>query len=221
MKVPPPEFRVEEQPVETTLYSLSDRTPDPAERREGERFLTLFRVGTVMVEDRRELCLIKNISAGGMMIRPYCKLVAGVPLSVELKRGEQIPGTVNWVRGDSAGISFDKSIDVVELLASSMEGPRPRMPRVEVRCIASVRQGSNVYGMRAHDVSQGGLKVESSRDLDVGAEVLVTLPGLPSREAIVRWRDGRTYGITFRRLIALAELVEWLRVQRELLRTMN
>jgi hypothetical protein len=95
------------------------------------------------------------------------------------------------------------------------------MPRVEVRCIASVRQGSNVYGMRAHDVSQGGLKVESNRDLDVGAEVLVTLPGLPSREAIVRWRDGRTYGITFRRLIALAELVEWLRDQRELLRTMN
>ena len=212
---------MEEQPVETTLYSLSDHTPDPVERRDGERYLTLFRVGTIMVKDRRELCLIKNISEGGMMIRPYCKLESGTAVSVELKRGEQIPGTVSWVRGDSAGISFDESIDVVELLASSMEGPRPRMPRVEVRCIASVRQGSNVYGMRAHDVSQGGLKVESTRDLDVGAEVLVTLPGLPSREAIVRWRDGRTYGITFRRLIALAELVEWLREQRELLRTMN
>ena len=49
----------------------------------------------------------------------------------------------------------------------------------------------------------------------------MTLPGMPSREAIVRWRDGRTYGITFRRLIALAELVKWLRDQRELLRTMN
>ena len=212
---------MEEQPVETTLYSLSDRTPDPVERRDGERYLTLFRVGTVMIEDRRELCLIKNISAGGMMIRPYCKLEPGMALSVELKRGEQIPGTVSWLRGDSAGISFDENIDVVELLATSMEGPRPRMPRVEVRCIASVRQGSNVYGMRAHDVSQGGLKVESTRDLDVGAEVLVTLPGLPSKEAIVRWRDGRTYGITFRKLIALAELVEWLRDQRELLRSMN
>jgi hypothetical protein len=221
MNSTPPEFRVEEQQVETTLYSLSDHTPDPVERRDGERYLTLFRVGTIMVQDRRELCLIKNISAGGMMIRPYCKLESGTPVSVELKRGEQIPGTVSWVRGDSAGVSFDESIDVVELLANSMEGPRPRMPRVEVRCIASVRQGSNVYGMRAHDVSQGGLKVESNRDLDVGAEVLVTLPGLPSREAIVRWRDGRTYGITFRRLIALAELVDWLRDQRELLRTMN
>ena len=98
-----PEFRVEEQPVETTLYSLSDQTPDPVERRDGERYLTLFRVGSVMIEDRRELCLIKNISAGGMMIRPYCKLEPGTAVSVELKRGEQIPGTVNWVRDDSAG----------------------------------------------------------------------------------------------------------------------
>lgn len=219
MDATPSDFRAEEQPVETTLYSLSDRTPDPAERREGERYLTLFRVGTMMIGDRRELCLIKNISAGGMMIRPYCKVESGTSVSVELKRGEQIPGTVNWVRDDSAGIEFNDRIDVVELLASSMEGPRPRMPRVEVRCIASVRHGSNVYGMRAHDVSQGGLKVESARDLEVGADVLVTLPGLPSKQAVVRWREGRSYGITFQRLIALPELVKWLRDQRELLKT--
>jgi hypothetical protein len=219
--VPPSELGVDEQPVETTLYSLSDRAPDPVDRRDDERYLTLFRVGTVMIGDRRELCLIKNISAGGMMIRPYCKLAVGDKVSVELKRGEQIPGRINWVRQDSAGIEFDGRIDVVELLATSMEGPRPRMPRVEVRCIASVRQGANVYGMRAHDVSQGGVKVESDRELEVGGDVLVTLPGLPSRDAVVRWKQGRAYGITFRRLIGLAELVEWLRSQRELLRASN
>ena len=219
--VPPSELRVDEQPVETTLYSLSDRAPDPVERRDDERYLTLFRVGTVMINDRRELCLIKNISSGGMMIRPYCKLAVGDKVSVELKRGEQIPGLINWVRQESAGIEFNERIDVIELLATSMEGPRPRMPRVEVRCIASVRQGANVYGMRAHDVSQGGVKVESDRDLEVGGDVLVTLPGLPSKDAVVRWKQGRAYGITFRRLIALAELVEWLRSQRELLRTAN
>jgi PilZ domain-containing protein len=212
---------VDEQPVETTLYSLSDRAPDPVERRDDERYLTLFRVGTVMINDCRELCLIKNISSGGMMIRPYCKLAVGDKVSIELKRGEQIPGLINWVRQDSAGIEFNERIDVIELLATSMEGPRPRMPRVEVRCIASVRQGANVYGMRAHDVSQGGVKVESDRDLEVGGDVLVTLPGLPSKDAVVRWKQGRAYGITFRRLIALAELVEWLRSQRELLKTAN
>jgi len=209
---------VEEQPVETTLYSLSDDAPEPVERRDSERHLTLFRVGSLTVGDRRELCLIKNISAGGMMIRAYCSLEPNARVLVELKRGEQIGGRVNWLREGSAGIEFDKRIDVVELLASSMDGPRPRMPRVEVRCIASVRQGSQVYGMRSHDISQGGLKVESTRDLAIGSDVLVTLPGLPSQQGVIRWKDGRCYGITFQHLLALSDLVEWLQQHRELLR---
>jgi hypothetical protein len=208
----------QEQPVETTLYSLSEQAPSPAERRDDERHLTLFRVGSLTIGDRRELCLIKNISAGGMMVRPYCPLDVGTRMSIELKRGEQIHGRISWVRRDSAGIEFDERVDVVELLATSMEGPRPRMPRVEVRCIASVRQGSHIYGMRAHDVSQGGLKVESDGDLQIGSDVMVTLPGLASQQGTVRWKDGRCYGITFRRLIALADLVQWLQSQRELLR---
>jgi hypothetical protein len=186
---------VEEQPVETTLYSLSDHAPEPTDRREGERHLTLFRVGSVMIDRRRELCLIKNISAGGMMIRAYCALEVGTRISVELKRGEQIHGKISWTRGESAGIAFDQHVDVVELLATSMDGPRPRMPRIEVRCIASVRQGSNVYGMRAHDISQGGIKVESNRELAIGSEVMVTLPGLQSRIGTVRWKDGRADGV--------------------------
>ena len=210
---------MEEQPVETTLYSLSDDAPEPvAERRDSERHLTLFRVGSIHIGERRELCLIKNISAGGMMIRAYCALQPNTRVFVELKRGEQIEGKVSWIQEGSAGIEFNERVDVVELLATSMDGPRPRMPRVEVRCIASVRQGSQVYGMRAHDISQGGLKVESTRDLVIGTDVLVTLPGLPSQPGVIRWKDGRCYGITFQHLLALSELVEWLQQHRELLR---
>jgi hypothetical protein len=148
---------VEEQPVETTLYSLSESAPHPVDRRDGERHLTLFRVGTVTIGDRRELCLIKNVSAGGMLIRAYCAMQPAARLSVELKRGEQIHGTVSWVRDNSVGITFDERIDVVELLASSMDGPRPRMTRVEVRCFISVRQDGDGHGMRTCEFSQGGV----------------------------------------------------------------
>jgi len=209
---------VEEQPVETTLYSLSESPPKQVERRDGERHLTLFRVGSITIGDRRELCLIKNISAGGMLIRAYSVLEPGARVSVELKRGEQIPGTISWVRDSNAGIAFDRQVDVVELLANSAEGPRPRMPRVEVRCIASVRHGSQVFGMRAHDISQGGVKVESNRELAIGSDVVVSLPGLRPIQGVVRWKDGESYGITFNRLLALSELVAWLQAQRDLLR---
>ena len=112
--------RGEEQPVETTLYSLSESAPAPIERRDNERHLTLFRVGSLQMGDRRELCLIKNISAGGMMIRAYCALEAETRISVELKRGEQINGKVSWIQDGSAGITFDQHVDIVELLATSM-----------------------------------------------------------------------------------------------------
>lgn len=209
---------VQEEPVDTTLYSLSDAAPEPGERRDGERHLTLFRVGTIIIGERRELCLIKNVSAGGMLIRAYSALEPGTQLGIEMKQGETIAAKVNWVRDECAGIEFDAPVDVVDLLANSMEGPKPRMPRIEVRCIASVRQDGDVYGMRARDISQGGIKVESERALKLGADVVVSLPGLPPMQGVVRWTEPGSYGITFNRLLALSNLVAWLQDQRELLR---
>lgn len=209
---------MEELPVETTVYSLSQAAPALPERRQDERHLTLFRVGTLLVDGQRELCLIKNVSAGGMLVRAYTDLRSGRPVSIELKQGDPISGRVSWVQDGYTGIAFDAPVDVVALLTASMDGPRPRMPRVEVRCIASIRQDGHVYGMRTSDISQGGIKVESDRNLAVGGDVVVTLPGLAPVAGVIRWRDSGSYGITFNRLLALSELVSWLQGQRELVR---
>ncbi len=205
---------MEEQPVETTLYSLSEATPGPGNRREGERHLTLFRVGSITVDDRRELCLIKNISAGGMMIRAYCAIPLDQRIAVELKSGQPISGQVSWVREHNLGVSFDKPIDVIEILSASMEGPRPRMPRIEVLCHATVRDGTSVYRMRACDVSQGGIKLETDTVLPRATNVVVSLPGLPPQPGVVRWIEDGYCGITFNGLIALPSLVNWLQEQR-------
>lgn len=206
--------RVQAKPIDTTLYSFADCVPSPPDARSDERHLTLFRVGSLIIDDCRELCLIKNVSASGMMVRAYSSIKEGGRVSVELKQGQLVRGEVRWVRGHNLGIAFDERIDVVELLSASMEGPRPRMPRVEIACTASVRQGSAVSSIKLHDISQGGLKAEASRALDVGEDVVVALPGLAPMHGIVRWQDGAVHGISFNRLLALSELVEWLHAQR-------
>lgn len=206
------------QPVETTLYSLSDAPPAPVgdgERRDGERLMTLYRVGSILVEDRRELCLIKNISAGGMMIRLYCSIRDGAPVTVELKSGQPIRGRISWTRDQNAGIAFDQPIDVIDILSTSMDGPRPRMPRIETNCHATLREGSNVVRAEACDISQGGLKVRTETLFQQGAEVIVTLPGLEPQRGIACWSDSGFAGITFNRLLPLGELVAWLHEQRE------
>lgn len=197
-------------PLETTVYSISADPPADTDRRSGDRHLTLFRVGTIVLGKRRELCLVKNISAGGALIRAYCALEPGQRLSIELKEHQPVPGKVGWVRGTDAGITFDEPVDVLDLLKAAADGPRPRMPRVAVNCVCFVRDGAVVHRALARNVSQGGLSVEIADSLSNGCSVTVTLPGLPPQPATVRWNDGQHYGISFNTVLPLAGLVEWL-----------
>ena len=210
------ETALDEQPLETTTYSLGSETPPPSERRnDDDRHLTLFRVGAMDIDGRRELCLIKNISAGGMMIRPYCTLAEGTSLVIELKTGTSVPGTVAWVKDGNAGVAFGSPVDVLEIVSHSASGARPRMPRIAVDCVANVRDGARNYRMRVSDISQGGVKVDCPVDLEPGCDLIVTLPGLSPHPGVLRWIDGGHAGITFNRLIPLSELVEWLRALRD------
>jgi hypothetical protein len=201
---------LEQLPIETTLYSMSAEPPAEGNRRADERHLTLFRVGTIILGDRRELCLVKNISAGGALIRAYCVLEPEMKLHIELKEGQPVAGEVTWTKGTDAGITFDQRVDVIDLLKASGDDPRPRMPRIEVRCVCFVRQGAILHRATMNNISQGGLSVEAPNALAVNADVTVTIPGLPPQDAVVRWSNGNRYGLSFNTVLPLAGLVAWL-----------
>jgi len=206
---------MQEDSVETTVYSLAAAAPAQPNRRSKERHLSLLRVGAILIEGRRELCLIRNISAGGMMIRAYSPIRASTPISIELKHGEPISGMIQWAEHDLAGVAFDAPIDVVALLTPPSKGLRPRLPRIEIECTAWVRQDADVIRTRAINVSQGGVCVETSAALTIGGGVVVTLPGLTPAAGLVKWNEGEAYGIAFNRALVLSELVQWLRDQQQ------
>jgi hypothetical protein len=201
---------LEQLPIETTVYSMSPEPPVQPERRSDERHMTLFRVGSILLDGRRELCLVKNISAGGALIRAYCRLKPDLELQIELKEKQPISGQVNWVKGTDAGITFDERVDILDLLKSNDDGPRPRMPRVEVKCVVFVREGATTNRATLINISQGGLSVESENSLTVGADVTISLPQFPPQAAVVRWAEGSRYGISFNTVLPLAGLTEWL-----------
>jgi hypothetical protein len=214
-RICPSEPLVEEKAVETTTYSLATSAPKQPDRRGGERYLSLLRVGAIMVGDRRELCLIRNISGGGMMIRAYSDIPVGTSLSVELKQGDPVRGVVKWVEDDLTGVTFDAPIDVLLLLAPPGDGPRPRLPRIEVDCTAWVREDGDVIRTRVVNISQGGVCVEARTPLTIAADIVVTLPGLTPAAGVVKWSEGGVYGLAFNRALALSELVEWLQEQQQ------
>lgn len=201
--------------VETTHYSLSTTVPAQPDRRHGERYVRLLRVGALVVEGRRELCLIRNISAGGMMIRPYSTIALGTSISVELKEGDAVNGLVQWSDSGLVGISFDQPIDVLALLSATGGQPRPRMPRIDLSCPATLRSNGEVLRARVVNISQAGVCVNASSRLEVNADVVVSIPGLHSAAAVVKWQEDDCYGIRFNRVYPLGELMAFLKEQQK------
>lgn len=204
---------MDKQPVETTLYSLEENAPEPGGERRADPHLRLLRVGTLIIDGRRELCLIKSISAGGMLVRAYSAIEPGERLAIEIREGVPVDATARWAKDDCVGLSFDKPIDVLGLISTSLDGPRPRMPRIEIHCTAWLREGAMLHRTKALDISQGGIKIVSPKELPVGVEVVVTLPGLAPIPAEIRWSDGDRFGIAFHRPLGLSGLVAWLQEQ--------
>jgi len=207
---------VQERIVETS-FSFSSEVPAPPERRNQERHIKILRVGVLVIDGRRELCLIRNISAGGLMAHVYSGVHPGQRVTVELKSNHQLSGTVVWVREANAGVAFDTPVDIGDLLANPPvldNGWRARSPRVEIDRIARLRAGASTFWVDARDISQTGVKIDSDQPIDVGAEIVITLEDFRPLAGVVRWRSGRSCGIEFNGPISLSELIGWIKSKK-------
>lgn len=197
-----------------TGYSFSTQTPGPPERRTQERHVKILRVGVLVVEGRRELCLIRNVSAGGLMAHIYSPVKVGQEVVVELKTHEAIPGRVAWARDSNAGVAFDSPVDIEELLANPStldNGWRTRSPRIEVDRPAVIRVDSVPSPARICDISQSGVKIETTTPLVIDGDVVITPEGFRPIAGVARWQDGDRAGIVFNEVIRLNELIAWIK----------
>jgi hypothetical protein len=204
---------------ESTTVSLTTQVPRPIERRTEERIDALLRLGKLITADgEQQLIKVKNMSAGGLA----AILANGAPtigdrVHVELS-SQKIPSTVVWTRDDVVGFKFDQDVDLGELLAGRKprHGFRPRPPRLEIDCKASVRVGKIYYSVDVHDISLGGIKVEPIEEYCVGKKVIVVVESLRPVKGEVRWYSDRKAGIVFDKPLDFDELSEWVGKRLEL-----
>ena len=204
-----------DQVVETS-YSFSTATPGPPERRGHDRHVKILRVGVLVIDGRRELCLIRNISAGGLMAHVYSGLKPDQQVVVELRTHDSIAGRVAWIRETNVGIAFDRPADIEALLANPStldNGWRSRSPRIEVDRAAVVRVDGVASPARIRDISQSGVKLETKAVLAMNCDVVVTPEGMDPIAGVVRWRDDERVGIAFNRIIPLADLIAWIKAR--------
>ncbi len=213
-----PELSGTDAAFESTTVSLSTKVPRPAERRGNERLSATLRVGKLTGADGAEqLVKVKNLSAGGVLAIVSRPPVVGDQVNLELS-SQRIPGSVVWIRDDMAGIKFEQNVDLGELLAGRKprHGFRPRPPRLEIPCKASVRVGKTYYTVDVHDISLGGIKVQPIEEYCVGKKVVVVVESLRPIKGEVRWYSERRAGIVFDHPLEFDELAEWVGKRLEL-----
>ncbi|HET7281604.1 MAG TPA: PilZ domain-containing protein [Sphingomicrobium sp.] len=211
-------FSSSDAAFESTTVSLSTAVPRPAERRTDERLSAMLRVGKLTEANGSEqLIKVKNLSAGGVMAIVSRAPTVGEAIHIELS-SQRIPGTVVWTRDGMAGFKFDQNVDLGELLAGRKprHGFRPRPPRLEIPCKASVRVGKTYYTVDVHDISLGGIKVVPIEEYCVGKKVLVVVESLRPIKGEVRWYSDRRAGIVFDQPLNFDELSEWVGKRLEL-----
>lgn len=206
-----------ETALESTTFTLSTAVPRPPERRNEERVTPLLRDAKVISGAGEQLIRVRNVSAGGLMCDISDPPAIGEPVSVELS-SEKIPGSVVWIREGMMGIKFDQNLDIGELLAGRKQrhGFRPRPPRLQVECNASVRLGRVYYTVGVHDISLGGIKVAPIQEYCVGKKVTVIVESFRPVTGEVRWYSERVAGIVFDKPLEFEELAEWVGKRLEL-----
>jgi hypothetical protein len=203
---------------DSTTVSLSTAVPRPTELEVEQRGSGMLRVAKLTDSTgMQQLIKVKSLSAGGLMAIAQTLPEIGQQVDVELS-SQKIPASVVWTREGVVGLKFDQNLDLGELLAGRKprHGFRPRPPRLEIACKASVRVGKLYYSVNVHDISLEGMKVDPIEEYCVGKKVIVVVESLRPVKGEVRWYKDRRAGIIFDKPLDFAELTEWVGKRLEL-----
>lgn len=166
------------------------------DRRGGDRYRTVWRIAKVMRNGDAGLWRVRNISDRGMMLAAEVPIAIGEKLEIALSDTVMLRGEVVWSDGGRCGVSFDKEVDVADVLkqlAAEQRATGYRQPRLPVRTQAqAVTDDGTTTSIELVDLSQNGAGFVHDGHLEVGKELDLILAGDVKRRAIVRWsRAGR------------------------------
>ncbi len=184
------------------------------ERAESRHAVKTLLVARLHRRDRSaHLCRIRNLSETGMMIETPAPITVSETLTVEL-RGEMFSGEVMWAEDNCAGVRLTETIEVGRVLGearlAAVRTDRPRAPRFKVDSPARISSYGRTIDVILEDVSQSGARLRLPRPPRPETEVILSIPGLPSRRCTTRWSNEEWAGVVFHDIIPYPELAAWI-----------
>jgi hypothetical protein len=185
-------------------------SPSTAGHREHRRHYTTLRVAKLVSETTEALGVVRNVSAGGMMIDSHASLTVGQVVTVSLFDGHHVEATIIWQKDMTIGLQFESPVDVKDLLAGppqAAKGKRSRLPRLKADRLAIIDFGSNqITTVRLCDLSQRGARILTDKPLAANQDVWLWLNGVKPVRGTVRWYKDGSAGIAFHELLGVKEL---------------
>jgi len=195
-----------------TTFVMEQRLPWPDDGPAAEN--GPFDAGVIHDAGQQRKCSIRKISALGATLCGDVAKAPGCEIAVELATGQRHHGTVDWVRGGEAGITFKQPVDVLALINRnliSQAAERRAMPRVELRCRLHVKWSANVAAAVLRNISARGLQIEGDALPPRGTFVSVFVDGLNIPPGEVVWNKGNLAGIELFEELSWSSIIPWIR----------
>jgi len=195
-----------------TVISFSTEPPGRPDRRTSPRTVSVLRTALLRTSHGEELCLVRNISIGGLMAHIFSDLDVADPITVEFRSEHSVRGQVVWRQDNLAGIQFSHPIELSEILSSQLESPvkrAPRAPRAEVNVPARIKSAGAWHAVVLRNISQGGARLQLGKRQDLDETILLAAPGLAAIPGSVRWCTADSAGIAFDQLVPFADIARW------------
>jgi hypothetical protein len=190
---------------------LTAGTP-AGDQRADERHRTVLQVAKLATAHGDELCILRDVSAGGFQAVVYGTFAVGDRVRFELRTGRSMAGRIVWTNGSVIGVAFDRKVPILTYLAHQAikEMGRPaRPPRVKVGGHGVVCVTGREFPVGIVDASQGGMRVRTSEILTAGDACQIAAEGLGEREAVVRWCKDGEIGLQLKQPLCFREFAGW------------
>lgn len=185
--------------------------PPPDDQRGARRFTLLLRAGKLITGEGEFLCLLRDVSAGGVKLRLFHPLPLQGDCTVELSSGARLAVRPVWQEGELVGLRFARGpVEVGALLEDA--GPFPkRTIRLRLRqpCPLTIHEPDRTLPGALCDISQHGAALLCEERIAIGTALELAAEPIGAIAARVRWRRGNRYGVVFTQSFRLDELARF------------
>lgn len=187
-----------------------DAAADHSNRRAGPRHQLLYRVARLVDDELEMLCILRDISPGGLCAQIFGEAELPERLEIALADDRHYRIDKAWQAGERCGFRFGDPVDVGDFLAAVQLYPSKRGLRLRTDQPVTVTDDAGRMPAGLLDISVQGAKLAFADRLPSPGRLLeIEIPELGTKQAEIRWMTSAHAGVKFREEISFNRLAEW------------